>query len=203
MRRILLGDMSTILRRQDSSDDPARPNVLAHFSTNVRSLRRARGLSQDALAVRAGLSRRMIVSIESDRANASLSTVDRLGAALGASFSELVRAPGAPDSGRIQSLAWRGMHPDSQAVLLGAAPANREAELWMWSLGEGERYPSEVDSGNWYEMLLVIEGTLTVESTAGIQSIAAGDFLVFSSREPYAFVNRSEGLVRFVRNVVL
>lgn len=145
----------------------------------------------------------MIVAIESDEANVSLSVLDRLASALGASLSDMVRPPDAPDNRRIESLAWRGGHPESQAVLLGTAPATREAELWLWSLGEGERYPSEADSGNWHEMLLVIEGLLVIETAEGRHEIGAGDFLIFTSDRPYVFANGGGGTVRFVRNVIL
>ena len=145
----------------------------------------------------------MIVALETGEANVSLSTLDRIAASLGVRFSEIVRPAGAPDGRRIESLAWRGTQAESQAVLLGAAPASREAELWLWSLGEGERYASEADSGNWHEMLLVIEGLLIIETAHGRHELAAGDFLIFSSAEPYVFANGGGGTVRFVRNVVL
>jgi transcriptional regulator with XRE-family HTH domain len=191
--------MSTILHSQDRP----RSGVLAAVAGNLRRLRQARGLSQTGLAELAGLSRRMIVSIESDEANVSLSTVDRLAGALGVNFSDLVRPPEARDKSRIESLAWRGAHPESAAMLLGAAPASREAELWLWSLGEGERYPSEADSGNWHEMLLVLEGVLVIETAEGRHALAADDFLIFTSAAPYVFANGGGGVVRFVRSVVL
>jgi len=191
--------MSNILHSQDA----ARPDILVHVAGNARGLRQAQGLSQAALAARAGISRRMIVGIERDGANVSLSTLDRLAAALGTSLAALVRAPDAPDSRRIESLAWRGATPDSRGVLLGSAPATREAELWLWSLAPGERYPSEAESGTWHEMLLVTEGMLVIEAADARHEIAAGDFLIFSSAAPYVFANGGDGVVCFVRNVVL
>ncbi|HTU09847.1 MAG TPA: XRE family transcriptional regulator [Allosphingosinicella sp.] len=185
------------------SQDAARPDILVHVAGNARGLRQAQGLSQAALAARAGISRRMIVGIERDGANVSLSTLDRLAAALGTSLAALVRAPDAPDSRRIESLAWRGATPDSRGVLLGSAPATREAELWLWSLAPGERYPSEAESGTWHEMLLVTEGMLVIEAADARHEIAAGDFLIFSSAAPYVFANGGDGVVCFVRNVVL
>ena len=191
--------MSTILRSQ--ADD--RPDILGHVAGNVRRLRQARGLSQAGLAELSGISRRMIVAIERDEANVSLSSLDRLAAALGVSLADTIRAPDAPDNRRIESVAWRGQAPESQGVLLGTAPASRETELWLWSLAEGERYPSEADSQNWHEMLLVIEGLLVIEAADGRQEIGAGDFLIFSSAAPYVFANGGGGTVRFVRTVVL
>lgn len=177
--------------------------MLSHVAGNIRRLRQQRGLSQAGLAELSGISRRMIVAMERDEANISLSSLDRIAAALGVSLSETIRAPDAPDNRRIESLAWRGLAPDSQGVLLGTAPATREAELWLWSLGEGERYPSEAGSGAWHEMLLVMEGLLVVETADGRHDLPAGEFLIFSSAAPYVFANGGGGTVRFLRNVVL
>jgi len=192
--------MSTILHSQAQSH---APKVLAHVAGNIRRLRRERRFSQARLAELSGVSRRMIVAIERDEANVSLSSLDRLAAALGVSLAETLRPPEAPDSRRIDTIAWRGDRPGSQALLLGTAPATREAELWLWSLGEGERYASEENSEGWHEMLMVIEGRLVVEFAEGSNEIEAGDFLIFSSADPYVFANGGSGTVRFVRNVVL
>jgi len=186
-----------------AGNEGRRPDVLAHAAGNVRRLRQARGLSQAALSERSGISRRMIVAIEGNEANISLSSLDRLAAALEVSFAEMVRPPDAPDSRRIESVAWRGAHPDSVATLLGTAPASREAELWLWSLAEGERYPSEAGSENWHEMLLVVDGTLVIEAADARHVLAAGDFLIFGSARPYVFANGGGGPVRYVRIVVL
>lgn len=194
--------MSTILHSQEPMEPGDRPDVLAHVGSNLRRLRQERDLSQSALAEKSGLSRRMIVGLESGEANISLSSLDRLAAALHVSFSEMVRSPDASDNRRIGTLAWAGAHPESRATLLGTAPAGREAELWIWSLGEGERYPAEADAGHWHEMLFVIEGTLVVDTAEDRHVVEPGDYLIFSSARPYVFSNGSAGRVRFVRNVV-
>ncbi|MEK7456670.1 MAG: XRE family transcriptional regulator [Pseudomonadota bacterium] len=191
--------MSNILHSQV---EVPRPDVLSHVAGNIRRLRAAKGLSQDALASASGVSRRMLVGIESGEANVSLSTLDRLAQALDVSFSHVVRAPDMPDNSRIDTLAWQGEDAHSRATLLGTVPAAREAELWTWSLAPGDRYPAEADAANWHEMLYVVEGVLTVEMDAGTRTITAGDFLIFSSDRPYVFVNRGTDLLRFVRNVV-
>jgi hypothetical protein len=52
-------------------------------------------------------------------------------------------------------------------------------------------------------MLFVLEGLLVVEAADGRHEIGRGDFLIFSSAQPYVFANGGGGTVRFVRNVVL
>lgn len=179
------------------------PDVLAHVGENLRRFRALRDLSQSALADRSGVSRRMIGAMEGGDANVSLSTLDRLAAALDISLTQLIRPSASSDNRRIDTVAWRGDHPASLGVLLGSAPATREAELWMWSLAEGARYPSEADSHNWHEMLTVIEGVLVIEGADETHALNPGDFLIFSSAAPYVFANGGEGTVRFIRNVVL
>ena len=106
-----------------------RSDVLAFVAQNLRRLRLHSGLSQAALAQASGISRRMIVNLEGGETNISLSSLDRLAEALGASFVDLVSDPEA-HSRRIEAVAWRGARPESEAVLLGSVPARSEAQLW-------------------------------------------------------------------------
>lgn len=179
-----------------------RPNVLEHVSENVRRLRKALGMSQDALASESGVSRRMIVGIEAGDVNVSLATLDRIAEALGVLFPDLVQAPSRPDRSRIEAVAWVGEDPRSRAVLLASAPARREVELWSWALEPGERYASEADAEGWREMVYVIEGELTLELPEGPVTVRAGDFHVFASSRPYVYSNRGTVPLRYLRNVV-
>jgi transcriptional regulator with XRE-family HTH domain len=160
-------------------------------------------MSQGELAVSAGLSRRMIAAIENGAANVSLTTVDRLAAALGVTFTQMVRPPSARDGAQIEALAWQGKCPGSKAVLLGAAPASRETELWLWSLGPGEIYHSEEGSEHWHEVLFVVRGELTLVRGNNVHVIKPCGFQIFSSGDPYQFQNNGNDLLQFIRSVVL
>lgn len=188
--------MSNKLRSPDERSD-----VLAFVSENLRRLRHQAGMSQTALAQASGISRRMIVNLEGGDTNISLSSLDRLGEALGASFVELVSDPNA-QSKCIDAVAWRGKARESQAVLLGSVPARSEAQLWSWSLGEGERYQAEADPLGWHEMVVVVEGCLLIELQEGPVTVKAGDYVIYSSAQPYAYSNVFAGITRFIRNVV-
>jgi transcriptional regulator with XRE-family HTH domain len=60
-------------------------------ATNLRTLRLARGLSQEALADLAGLHRTYISSVERCERNATIDTIDRLSSALGIEPYELLK----------------------------------------------------------------------------------------------------------------
>jgi quercetin dioxygenase-like cupin family protein len=81
-------------------------------------------------------------------------------------------------------------------------PATREAQLWSWSLGPGERYQAEPDPEGWHEMIVVIEGRLLVDLSEGPMTIEAGDYAIYGSAQDYAYVNLHEGVTRFIRNVI-
>ena len=144
--------MRNILHHQEGKGE-----VLAFVSENLRAFRQRAGMSQAALAQAAGLSRRMIVQLERGDTNISLSSLDRIAAVLTVSFVALVSNPAAK-SGRSEVTAWRGVAPESCAVLLGSTSARQAVELWSWTFGVGERYDAQPDPDGWQEMLVVTEG---------------------------------------------
>lgn len=179
-----------------------RPSVLVHVADNVKTLRRNGGFSQDALATASGVSRRMLVGIEGGDTNVSLATLDRIAAALGVTFADLVRPPSTRNLSRVDAVAWGGTQPGSRGTLLASTPATRQAELWHWSLAPGDRYNAEPDAEGWYDMVYVIEGRLTILLAEESVEVETGGFHVFKSNQPFSYQNRGDVLVRFVRNVV-
>lgn len=188
--------MRNILPSQETSS-PA----LAHAAEHVRHYRQQQGLSQDELARRAGLSRRMINGLEAGSANISLANLDAIALALGVRFVDLVRPPQA-DNRDIRSVMWRGAGADSQAVLLGAAAAAQMVELWTWSLHAGDRYDAQPDMQGFSEMIMVTEGALHIVFDHETKQLAVGEFAIFSSAQRYAYVNPGALTTRFIRNVI-
>lgn len=188
--------MSNILHSQGGGD------VLSHVSGNLRRLRQASGLSQVALAEASGISRRMIVAVEAGDANISLSSLDKLAAAMGVGFVDLVRDPTRTSSSDINEVTWRGKGPASSGVLLGTAPASHETQMWLWSLEAGDHYNAEPDPQGWHEMILVMEGELTLVLSGTETSYPAGTFAIYSSAQVYSYFNKGTETVRFIRNVV-
>ena len=61
------------------------------FGENVRELRRARGLSQEELAFRAGIHRNYLGGIERGERNPALDNISAIAKALGVDLSDLLR----------------------------------------------------------------------------------------------------------------
>ena len=174
--------------------------VLEHLAKNLRRLRQAAGLSQEELARLSGLSRRMVNGVEAGGTNISLANLDHVAAALGVAFVDLVQPPQQAQAS-LRVLMWQSATQASQAVLLGAAPASRQVELWSWTLAPGERYDAQADPAGFSEMLYVLEGELQLVLADGTRALATGDFLVFSSAQAYSYVNAGASILRFTRNV--
>ncbi|MFC3103504.1 helix-turn-helix domain-containing protein [Salinisphaera aquimarina] len=180
-----------------------RPDVLVHVADNVRRLRQDAGLSQQLLAERADVSRRMLVNIEKGDVNVSLNTLDRIAETLGVLFHALVQPRESGDSDRIEEVAWAGRDPASHATLLASKAARNEVELWSWSLAPGERYDSAANPGGWQDMLVVTAGTLTLYvADEPPRTIQANDFHVFASDRAHGYANEGSRIVTFIRNVV-
>lgn len=191
--------MSNIVH--NAKDKPDAPQVLQYLSSNVRSYRQQAALSQTALAALSGVSRRMLAGIEAGDRNVSLAVLDKLAAALQVSFSDLIQAPAARGSHLVGELAWQGEQAASQAIFAASVPARQRVELWQWTLMPHEQYHSQPDAEGWREILYVIEGCLTLLLEQQTLTLCAGDTHVFNSDQQYAYANRGDGPLRFIRNV--
>lgn len=68
-------------------------NVVRLLGENVRRLRVAKGISQEALALDAGMKRSYLSDLERGTRNPTVRALGRLAEALGVDAAELLRAP--------------------------------------------------------------------------------------------------------------
>ncbi len=66
-------------------------SVLVRFGRRVRELRKKKGMSQEELALEAGLDRSYVGGVERGERNISLVNIEKLARALGVSLEALVR----------------------------------------------------------------------------------------------------------------
>ncbi len=180
-------------------------HLLQIVAANLQRRRHELNLSQQELAERSQVSRRMISLIERGESNVSLATLGHLAAALGLTFSELVAKDPTSEEGerpRRGLCLWQGRHPGTRVDLLQSFPASRSVELWKWTIAPGDRYQGEPDLPGYREMLYVIRGSMILEREDRRDHLKAGDVLAFPSDRPYAFVNPGKTPLVFVLNVI-
>jgi transcriptional regulator with XRE-family HTH domain len=172
----------------------------------VRDARAERGWTLDQLADHSGVSRRMIVNVESGTANASIATLLRLATALHVSLADLVAEaqPSAPVVVRRASeheALWRGPSGGT-AVLVTSADTPDVLELWDWTLAPGEVFASEAHRPGTRELLHVLAGRLTVTVDGVEQQLGAGDAASFMADVPHSYASGGRRSVRFVMTVL-
>jgi len=67
-------------------------NIQVQFGKRIKELRKAKGLSQEALAFNAGLDRSYMTGIENGKRNVSIVNIEKIAIALEVSISDLFKA---------------------------------------------------------------------------------------------------------------
>ena len=179
--------------------------VTAAVGRNVRAERASKGWTLDELAARSGVSKGMLIQVEQARCNPSIATLCRLADALGASIASLVEAREAPSAQVVRGgdgvVLWQG-RPGSLAKLLAGSGTREQVELWDVRVAPGDAMVSEAHPDGTRELLLVIEGQLTVELDGVGHQVGPQDAIVFLGDRPHVYRNAGRTPVRYALAVV-
>lgn len=202
---ILMTDKVNILSTTPAaaSDEEA---LSAAVAQRISGLRKARGLSFDALARQAGVSKGTLVQIEQERANPSISTLCRLAAALGVSVADLV-APPSDGPAAVQLVPpgearclWSGPKGGSAILLAGTAGPDM-LEMWHWELMPGERFEASSHGRGTRELIHVTSGKLLLEVEGKSTLVANRTTAIALTDRPHAYANAGKAPVRFTMTV--
>jgi transcriptional regulator with XRE-family HTH domain len=157
----------------------------------LRDLRERSGLSQRAIAARAGLTSATISMIENNRISPSVGTLKSIVEGIGLSLSDFF-APAMPKKERV-------FFPAGELIELG------DGEISYRQVGTDlrgkalqilhERYPAGADTGRnrlrhrGYEGGVVVRGRLEVTVAQQRRVLSAGDAYLFDSNIPHRFRN--------------
>ncbi len=173
---------------------PQPDEVNAAVGRNVRAGRTRLAWTLEELAARSGVSKGMLHQVEQARTNPSIATICRLADALGVSVASLVEAPEVPSARVVRAdqaiPLWSGAPGSSHRLLVGSG-TREQVELW------DARHPSGTR-----ELLLVIDGELTMEVDGVPHRVGAGDAIAFVADCAHAYRNAGEAPVRFAMAVV-
>lgn len=169
-------------------------------STRIRQRRSDRRLSLDRLAALAGVSKGLLVQIESGRANPSIATLCKVAAALGASVADLVQVSGQHPAEVLPAGAprrlWRGPKGGSATLLVGSAGPDM-LELWSWELRPGERYEGQAHPPGTEELIHVVRGRLSLVFGEVSYVIENGGSAAAHTDRPHAYACDGRRPVRF------
>ena len=176
------------------------PQLIDVVSSRIRQRRSDRRLSLDKLASLAGVSKGMLVQIESGQANPSIATLCKVAAALGASVADLVQVSGQHPADVLPAgaprLLWRGPKGGAATLLVGSAGPDM-LELWSWELRPGERYDAQAHPQGTEELIHVIHGRLSLAFGDVSYLIESGGSAVARTDRPHAYACDGRKAVQF------
>ena len=177
------------------STDPAVA-VARAIGLRVRGARTAHGWTLDQLALRSGVSRRMVVNVEQGSTNPSIATLLRLSDALGIGLPALVDT--ADDeaepvtvhrAGEVGPM-WTSPAGGAAVMVAGTNPPDVN-ELWDWCLGPGDTHASEAHRTGTRELLLVLSGAIDLVVDGIAHRLKAGDSASFDGSLDHGYTNAS------------
>lgn len=174
------------------------------LARKLRQLRTERGLTLDALAARAGVSRGMLIQIEQARTNPSVGTVVKIGDALGVTIGALLDVDQSPEVRVVpagQTVRLWSTEAGSFSTLLVDAQAPGPLELWHWRLMPGEGSSSDPHPPGTFELVHVTAGTLTLRVNGTGHRVPAGSSASYQSNVPHGYHNEGHEPVDLVMAV--
>ncbi len=180
--------------------DQSAADLASAIGARVKQERQARVWTLDQLAEAAGVSRRMLVSVEQGAVNPSVGTLLKISDALGVGLPALVEPP-EPKSVKVTrhgegATLWSGDAGGRGVLVAGTTPPD-VVELWDWTLCPGEQHTSEAHAPGTKELIHVQEGSITVEVADQSVTLGVGDAVTFPGDAAHSYANPHTKPARF------
>ena len=172
-----------------------RPQMLesGHLARNLRLLREVRGLSQTALARKAGLPRATWTHLETGDANPTLAVLTAAATALGVRIEELLSPPAVEATlYRRDSLPTRA--PGQARVRKLLPDALPDTEIERFELPFGGRFAGVPHTRGTREYLTCEAGRLALTVAGQRFELDPGDVVVFRGDQRHGYENAGDGL---------
>ena len=158
----------------------------------LRAIRRLRRATLKTVADRADLSESFLSQVERGRANASVASLKRIAAALGVNVADLFEPNGSTGKPRVLR---REARPNLAFGTLGRKfmLTPRPLENLQVIVGEldteGSTGEEPYTHGDSEELLVVLEGNVSLQLGADVFELATGDSIDYRSSTPHRLVN--------------
>jgi transcriptional regulator with XRE-family HTH domain len=171
------------------------PALTMRVGREIRAHREARGMSLSAAAKRAGVSKTILATIESGAGNPSLETLGRIAQALDVPVATLL----AEDDVLVSRLiprrddAWITFESGIEGRILNVDGRDRRYEVLELRLAPGQRYAGPAHVTGTEELVIAIEGRLTVGPEGHERDIEPGDAVLFAADVPHVYHSADGG----------
>lgn len=184
---------SLVHEGENSTDNCSDTDDLSQIvATNLKLLRRRRGLSLERLATVCGVSRAMLSQIELARSVPTIKVVWKIAKALDVPFSALIAATSAAGLCLIRKDAARTIPTASASTRVRALfppKSPRRFEFYEWTLSAGASEPVHSHESGTVESIVVSRGILELTSGDDLVRLSPGDSVTFSADSTQVFKN--------------
>lgn len=165
-----------------------RPDIHDRLAASLKTARKSKGLSLDAVAKLSGVSRSMVSQIERAESSPTVATLWNLTQALQVDFAGLLEGKTAPGIEVIRAEVAPtidGRGPGVRIRILSPAEAAGEHEVYELSFAVGGELVSDAHSPGCREHLTVLEGAVVVTSGEEERRLGTGDTARYFADRPH------------------
>ena len=180
------------VRQHTQPDRPETPGE--RLARRVKQLRRERHWSLEKLALACGVSRSMLSQIERMEASPTLAVTSAIADGFGLTLGELVDEPGAKPSLHVTRAGDEKsmLRHDTTCAIRALTPLRFEGDLELYEvrLEPGQELRSAAHKPGTREIVVVTEGSVSVESGNESVLLAPGDCVSYRADIAHAIANR-------------
>lgn len=172
-----------------------RVSLESQVGARLRAIRHLRRATLKAVADRAGLSESFLSQVERGRASASVSSLQRIAAALGVSVADLFEPNGTRPRPRVlrrESRPVLALGNLGRKFLLTPRPLEN-LEVFVGELDPGgETAHEQYTHGDSEELVVVLSGAVHLELGDDVYELRPGDSIDYRSSAPHRVVNAGD-----------
>jgi transcriptional regulator with XRE-family HTH domain len=188
-------------------DEVGAADLARRVADNLRSKRKARGLSLDDLARASGVSRAALSQIETCKTNPTVGVLWKIATGLAVPFAELLDATPQPFAVLRRHEAQVLRSPDGKfesrpLVPAGATPL---VELYELKLAPRSAHAAEPHAPGTREIIVVLTGQVRMRVGDDVVDLQAGDSMAFEADKAHSYENpgptdaRCHNVIRYER----
>jgi transcriptional regulator with XRE-family HTH domain len=169
-----------------------------HIGKNIKRLREKHHLTLSFLAEKCGVTRHMLMQIESEKVNPTIATVWKIARGLDVDIDSLLSGQEhlqrTFDVSRGEDITR--METDEEGVhirVLSPLAMADDLEMYILSFREGSSLPSSPHAARSEEFLTVLKGAVRVKAGENIAELQEGDFIRYHADVEHTIENINEG----------
>ena len=163
-----------------------------NIAVNLKRIRKSRNMSLDMLAEKTGVSKSMLGQIERGESNPTVATIAKIVEGIRVPFEELIYPK--TDSVVIIDNEKLPVYKEEagayQVRAIFPYDRHRSFEVYETKIEPGESCESFLTEGSVCEYIMVLQGTLTLETTESIYDVSANHAIKIEAEQGHRYHNR-------------